>query len=352
MNTQPLARITPVQRPATPPLRRRHKAAIIVRFLLSEGAEIPLTDLPEDLQQDLTQAMGQLRYIDRDTLAEVLGEFAEELEQIGLAFPDGLAGALEALDGKLSPETAARLRREAGVRQKGDAWARLAALDPDVLLGFFERESLEVSAVLLSKLPTDKAAGLLARMPGEQARRVAFAMSRTEQVTPEAVYRIGVSLATQIDTAPPREFEKPPAKRLGEILDVSTANTRDSVLTGIEEDDADFARALRGVILTFADLRYRLKPIDAPAVVRTIGEEDMSIIIAGATAEGDVKAWEFMLSNMSKRLSDQLRNQARERTTPDEETTEGAMARVVKVIRRMQADDGLELLPIPDVRDE
>lgn len=351
MTSQPLARITPVQRPVAAPLQRRHKAAIIVRFLLSEGADIPLTDLPEDLQQSLTQAMGQLRYIDRDTLSDVLGEFASELEQIGLAFPDGLAGALETLDGKLSPETAARLRREAGVRQKGDAWARLSALDADVLMGFFERESLEVSAVLLSKLPTDKAAGILARMPGDQARRVAFAVSRTEQVTPEAVYRIGVSLATQIDQAPPKEFAKPPAKRLGEILDVSTANTRDSVLTGIEEDDAEFARALRGVILTFADLQYRLKPIDAPAVVRTIGDDDMALIISGATEENDISSWKFMLANMSKRLSDQLRSQARERTTPDTEEVETAMARVVKVIRRMQTENGLELLPIPDVKE-
>lgn len=58
MTSQPLARITPVQRPVAAPLHRRHKAAIIVRFLLSEGADIPLTDLPEDLQQSLTQAMG------------------------------------------------------------------------------------------------------------------------------------------------------------------------------------------------------------------------------------------------------------------------------------------------------
>lgn len=351
MTSQPLARITPVQRPVAAPLMRRHKAAIIVRFLLSEGADIPLTDLPEELQQDLTTAMGQLRYIDRDTLSNVLGEFASELEQVGLAFPDGLAGALETLDGRLSPETAARLRREAGVRQKGDAWARLAALDSDTLLGFFERESLEVSAVLLSKLPTDKAASLLARMPGEQARRVAFAVSRTEQVTPEAVYRIGVSLATQIDQAPPREFVKPPANRLGEILDVSNAVTRDTVLTGIDQDDADFARALRGVILTFADLRLRLKPLDAPTLARAVGDEDMTAIIAGATAEGDIAAWEFMLSNMSKRLADQLRTASRERTTPDTATTEAAMSNVIKTVRQMQAEDKLELLPIPDPED-
>ncbi|NVO22790.1 FliG C-terminal domain-containing protein [Donghicola mangrovi] len=351
MTSQPLARITPVQRPAAAPLMRRHKAAIIVRFLLSEGADIPLTDLPEELQQDLTQAMGQLRYIDRDTLADVLGEFASELEQVGLAFPDGLAGALETLDGRLSPETAARLRREAGVRQKGDAWARLAALDSDTLLGFFERESLEVSAVLLSKLPTDKAASLLARMPGDQARRVAFAVSRTEQVTPEAVYRIGVSLATQIDQAPPREFVKPPANRLGEILDISNALTRDTVLTGIDQDDADFARALRGVILTFADLRHRLKPLDAPTLVRTVGDEDITAIISGATAEGDIATWEFLLSNMSKRLSDQLRTAARERTTADTSTTEAAMSNVIRTVRQMQSEDTLELLPIPTPED-
>ena len=62
--------------PAAPvAMSRRRKAAIIVRLLLSEGAKLPLDQLPGAVQADLTTEMGAMRYIDADTLRNVVGEF-------------------------------------------------------------------------------------------------------------------------------------------------------------------------------------------------------------------------------------------------------------------------------------
>jgi len=36
------------------------KAAIVVRILLNEGADLPLEDLPEELQARLTERMGRM----------------------------------------------------------------------------------------------------------------------------------------------------------------------------------------------------------------------------------------------------------------------------------------------------
>src|SRR6056297_1898222 len=81
-------------------LDRRAKAAIVVRYLLNEGAEIALEQLPEDLQEILTHQMGAMRLVDRATVDQVIEEFTAELEAVGLSFPGSMAGALEALDGK------------------------------------------------------------------------------------------------------------------------------------------------------------------------------------------------------------------------------------------------------------
>src|SRR6056297_4330570 len=170
----PLARITPSRAsgPASARLSRRQKAAIIVRFLLNEGADISLTDLPEPLQESLTTQMGAMRYVDRDTLVAVVGEFSSELEALGLTFPHGMAGALSALDGRISPQTAARLRKEAGVRQIGDPWEQVRTAQLDDLIPMLTRESTEVAAVLLSKLDVTRAAELLSQLPGGTARRI------------------------------------------------------------------------------------------------------------------------------------------------------------------------------------
>jgi hypothetical protein len=73
-------------------LNRKAKAAIVVRLLLNNGADIPLEELPEDSQATLPQQMGNMRVVDRDTLAFVITEFTDELEGISLSFPHGIVG--------------------------------------------------------------------------------------------------------------------------------------------------------------------------------------------------------------------------------------------------------------------
>src|SRR6056297_2861278 len=217
MTQTQLARLSPPRaaRPAAARLTKAQKAAIIVRFLLNEGADVPLTDLPDALQTTLTTQMGTMRYVDRGTLADVVAEFASELEAMGLTFPRGVAGALSALDGRISPQTAMRLRTEAGVRQYGDPWDLVQGATTEALLPILEEESAEVAAVVLSKLDVARAADLLGRLPGPVARRITYAISQTGSVSPEAVDRIGLALAAQLHDVPEVAFAEGAVERVG-----------------------------------------------------------------------------------------------------------------------------------------
>ena len=208
-NSTPLAHLSaPAKAGRTAHLSRRQKAAIIVRFLLNEGADVPLADLPEPLQEQLTTQMGSMRYVDRATLADVVAEFAQELEGMGLTFPHGMAGALTALDGRISAQTAARLRKEAGVRQYGDPWELIRQAELKDLVPVIESESTEVAAVMLSKLDVARAAELLGKLPGDKARRITYAVSQTGSVSPAAVDRIGLALAAQLHDVPETAFDQ------------------------------------------------------------------------------------------------------------------------------------------------
>lgn len=325
-------------------LDRRAKAAIIVRLLLNEGAELPLEELPVDLQARLTQQMGSMGLVDRSTLDSVVAEFAEALEDVGLAFPRGIASALSALDGRISAQTAARLRKEAGVRQEGDPWQRLRGLDLKELAAIAASESTEVAAVLLSKLETARAAELLGTLPGPLARRITYAVSQTQAVTPEAVDRIGLSLASQLDNRPAPAFEDEPGARVGAILNQSTAHTRDALLTSLDETDADFAGRVRKEIFTFAHISVRVGPRDVPALVRNIDADTLVTALAGATDEQTSGVVDFLLSNMSQRMADNLRDEVSDcgRVKPRE--AEAAMNEVVGIVRRMVEMGEIELV--------
>lgn len=332
-------------------LSRRAKAAIVVRLLLNEGADIPLEELPDEAQVALTHQMGAMRTVDRDTLDAVVEEFAAELEKIGLSFPAGMAGALDALDGKISPHTAARLRKEAGVRQFGDPWGRLRELGPDRLLPVLEIESIEVAAVMLSKLPLSMAADLLGRIPGPQARKITYAVSLTNAVTPDAVDRIGLSLAAQLDAVPARAFADDPVERVGAILNSSTSLTRDDVLTGLDETDQGFANAVRKAIFTFGNIATRIAARDIPRVLREVDQDKLVIALASAEAAGFATSRDFMLENMSGRMADQLREDMESAGKIKPADGEAAMSDVVDVIRRMEQDGDL-LLIVEDDEEE
>ena len=342
-----LARIVPAQRAVLVPrtLTSREKAAVIVRYLLAEGASIPLAKLPEHIQASLTEQMGQMRLIDRQTLGAVVDEFLGELEQVGLAFPAGMEGALTIMDGHISANAASRLSRLAGASAKADPWDRLTALAVDRLLPVLQEESIEVAAVMLSKLPVPKSAELLGKLPGERARRVAYAVSQTGNVDPETVRRIGISLVSQLDALPPRAFESGPVERVGAILNVSAALTREDVLQGLQETDADFADLVRRAIFTFVHLPRRVLGRDVPKIIRLVDQPVLVTALAATVGVAELEvAAEFMLANMSQRMAQGLREEMASRGRVKEKDGEAAMAAVVMAIRQLEAAGEIVLI--------
>jgi len=127
---------------------RREKAAMVIGLMMQQGVDLRLSRLPSELQSELTELIGELRIVDRQTLSEAADEFADELDAVGLSLSGGLEGALSLLEGKISKETGRKLRLEAGVRRFSAPWDRLRALSVEDLVPIVANEGIEVAAVL------------------------------------------------------------------------------------------------------------------------------------------------------------------------------------------------------------
>jgi flagellar motor switch protein FliG len=334
---------------ASPAIRPREKAAIIVRLLLSEGAPIQLSSLPEEMQTALAQQMGQMRRVSRVTLRAVVEEFMSELDQVGLSFPGGLEGALHMMDGHLSANAASRLRRMSGSNSSVDPWERINALPFDVILPVLEEESIEVCAVVLSKLPVPRAAELLSKFPGERARHVAYAVSLTGNVDPDTVRRIGMSLAAQLDSQPLKAFDVGPGERVGAILNIATAATRDDVLKSLQETDADFAQIVKKNIFTFEHIQAKLGARDVPKVVRMVDQAALVTALTFALANRDLEASaEHILANLSQRMTQTLREEIGQRGRIRDKDAEDAMGLIVLAIRQLEGSGEIVLVQPED----
>ncbi len=351
--SQALARITPARRmmtlageaPMSRVLSARQKAAVIVRYMIAEGAKIPLSQLPEHMQQALAEQMGAMRLVDRQTLDSVVAEFLAELDSVGLAFPGGIEGALSVMDGHISQSAASRLRRKAGMNSKADPWERLMALPVPQLLPVIAEEAVEVAAVVLSKLPVAKAADMLGRLPGEKARRIAFAVSLTGNIDPDTVRRIGIAVLNQIDSQPPRAFDTGPVERVGAILNVSPAVTREDVLQGLEAEDAGFAEKVRKAIFTWIHIPARIPPRDVPKIIRMVDQAVLVTAMAFAQGKPEMEeATEFILSNISQRMAQGLREEVATRGKVKEKHGEEAMNVIIGAIRELEASGELVMV--------
>ncbi|MGB3147935.1 MAG: FliG C-terminal domain-containing protein [Paracoccaceae bacterium] len=326
------------------------KAAIIVKLLLADGASLPLTTLPEHLQAALTQEIGLMRSVDRETLEAVVEEFCSTIERIGLSFPGGLEAALAMLDGHISPNAVSRLKRLAGASTKTDPWDKIRAAEVERLLPLVAEESVEIAAVILSKIVVPRAAELLGLLPGDRARRIALAMSRTGAIDPETVRRIGLSLLGQLDTTTVSAFEGSPADRIGAILNSAPAATREDVLLALNEADQALAAQVSKTIFTFAHIPDRVWPRDVPKVLKGIDQEQLVKALGGARGDAATTA-EFLLSNMSQRLAASIREEMDGLGKVKEKDVEAAQSAVVSAIRALEATGELSLI-VPEEEEE
>lgn len=326
-------------------LTRPEKAAVIVRLLVGRGVDLKVNRLSSDHQRRLAHSLSKLSMIDRKTLMDVVHDFTEQVDSLALSFPDGLSEALTLMEPFLSEAPLQALKSE--LIDRGDPWARVARYDVDRLRPLMDSESAEVCAVLLSKMSVGKASTLLSDMAPERAEILAHAIALTEKVSPDLVDRIGTHVADLLDAEPQSAFGKPAADRVGAILNTTAKAARDTVLSGLETRNAAFASVVKRAIFSFGHIPTRVQPADVPVITREIEPETFTTALAAAMAEEPL-AVEFILENMSKRLAEQVRDDAEARGTPKPDEGNAAMSAVVAAIRTLEEAGSIVLLTPED----
>lgn len=327
-------------------LNKKQKAAVIVRLLLGHGVSLGVSKLSPDDQSKLALTIADLGNIDKRTLADVVQEFTAIIDNLALTFPQDLTETVELLEPYLAPGALGKLRATAERHDKSDPWGRVSRQPIDRLRPLLRTESAEVCAVLLSKLSVATAAELLSDLPPERSEVLAHSMALTESISPDLVDRIGLHVLAIMDAAPINAFDKAAAERVGAILNATPQEARDRMLESLESRDEPFAAEVRKSIFAFPHIPSRLESADVPLVMRKV-DGDTAVRALAAGKEGAPLAVEFLLENMSKRLAEQLRDDAEALPTPKPADGEAAMAAIIAAIRELE-DSGEITLLVPE----
>jgi len=329
-------------------LNQRQKAAIIVRLLLNDDEVAGLDRLDSTAQTLLAQEMAGMKLVDRSTRDAVITEFCDSLESVGVTFPGNLDGTLAMLGKRLSADSSDALRLTAAINGQSDPWAQICALPKDKLNALANAESVELVALMLSKLPVEAASATFLALPRDRARLVAQAMSFTSGVTPAALRRVGLVLLKAAEALPKPAIPTPATDRMGAILNFATLDIRADVLGALDERDSEFADGVRRAIFAFAHIPTRIEPRDIPKIVREVDQGTLVRALSAPT-EPEAAAAEYILSNLSQRLADTLREEREIQGQLRPKEIEDAITEVISAIRRLQEAEQITMrLPQDD----
>lgn len=329
---------------AREPLSRQQKAAVIVGVLGAEAAGPVLEQLDETSLRQFTRAMSRLKRIDAEQVRATIAEFLAELRQEGEIIHGGLATARGLLERHVAEGLLARVLDGVETPSAQNVWQRLAQVGDDALATFLDREHPQIAAVVMSKLRPEHAARILNRLEPETARDVVLGFSRAAGLDPHIVEAIGNTMSTGfLATHSNEDNTRGPADRIGAIMNYTSPMTRDHILGQIETDQPEFAEEIRRRMFTVEDIPARVPGRAVATIVRSLDQEILLKALF-ATRDSAPALGEFVLSNISSRMSDQLREELRQIASVRRKEGDRAQAEVIRMIRELVATGEIELV--------
>jgi flagellar motor switch protein FliG len=278
------------------------KAAI---FLLAMGEEFTSTffkELDEKSIKRIGMYMSQITFLPSDVLQAVMNEFLTNFDNdINLAV-SGRDFLEQVVTRTLDEETARDVFKVIGNKDANVPLSDLVYVPADSLVNLIKGEHPQTIAVILSYLPQEKAAEILALLPVEIKADVGLRIVKIGQVQDDVLRELDESIKKDLSRVGVASKKVDGVETLANILNEVDRTTEDDVLSHIESEDTDLAEKIRQKMFVFEDLlqvddrgfREILKNIDNPLLVKAL-----------KTASDEMKQKVF--NNLSERATEMLK---------------------------------------------
>jgi flagellar motor switch protein FliG len=288
--------------------------------------------------------MSGLKRIDAAQVRATIAEFLAELDQDDEVVHGGLARARGLLEEHVAEGVLMRILEDAESPSAHNVWQMLAKVSDEALADFLAREHPQTAAVVVSKFNPEHAARILNRLDLELARDVVTGLSRVTSLDPHVIEAIGDAMSRDfLATHSDADRKRNPADRVGAIMNYTSPSIRDHILDHIEAEQPEFAEEIRRKMFTIEDIPARVPRRAVAAVVRSLDQEILLKALF-VTKDSAPETGEFILSNISTRMSEQLREELGEITSVRRKEGERAQAEVIRVIRDLVARGEIELV--------
>jgi flagellar motor switch protein FliG len=297
-------------------MRRKHrhlrKAAILVASLDRDHAESLIRQMSPLQAEALRQAVDGLGEIDPLEQNEVLEEFF----RIGPLMPDKQPSGIE-LDRGLPDQLA--ISSPPGPTQSRESDSGPAAVpfrflheaSVQSLSPFLEREHPQTIAVVISNLPSDRAADILAGLPADLQIEVARRLVDLDETDPEILREVERGLESWLcEQVRSNRRRTAGLTALQNILGAASPRTKQHILANLASHDRALANKITAPpqpALSFAELEH-LNSASLTVVLHHAQVELLVLALAGAGPEFAQRVFDMFPAEEAVALRDALRN--------------------------------------------
>ena len=322
----------------TPGLR---KAAMLLIVLGEQTSAELLQQLSEEDVQKVSREVARVTAISQEQAEAVLNEFNQISTAGDYVARGGVEFARKLLTRAFNPDQARRLldRLTKALGAEASSFDAIQNADPQQLAKFIHNEHPQTIALVLSHLNTSQAAALLTSLPAGLRADVAQRMASLDQISPDIILKIAGVIGQKLKAL--GEFSRESyggVRAVAEILNrLDSASSRD-ILDNIERQDTTLAQTIRHLMFVFEDLLL-IDPLGLKEILAKVDRKVLTVALKGTSEQ----LRNQILSCMSQRGADMLREDMEALGPVKIKDVEAAQQQIIAVVRQLESEGVVSL---------
>ena len=299
-----------------------------------EAAEVFKYLSPKEVQK-LGEAIARTKTITRDRVDEVVAKFTNEVSSQSLMVTDSGDYVRAVLQRALGEDKATLLIDR--ILQGGDTSGieSLKWMDALSVAELLRSEHPQIVAAILVHLDYDHAAAVMKQLSERQRNEVMLRIATMEGIQPTALKDLNEVLFQALSGSDRvRKSSLGGIKTAAEMINLMGANVEGTVIESIRNHDPDLAQKIMDKMFVFDDL-IKLDNKGIQMVLKEVASDALIAALKGAQPELKEK----ILSNMSSRAAETLREDLESKGPMRLSEVEAQQKEILKTVRRL-SDEG------------
>ncbi len=310
----------------------REKAAMLLISLGPEKSAEIFKHLKEEEIEQLTLEIANIRTVTPDEKERVLEEFYQICLAQEYIAEGGIGYAREILEKALGTQKALDVINKLTVSLQVRPFEFVRKTDPSQLLNFIQKEHPQTIALILAYLKPQQASIVMAALPQDKQADVARRIATMDRTSPEVIKEVERILEKNLSSLVTEDFTAVGGvQAIVNILNTVDRGTEKYIMETLEIEDTDLAEEIRRRMFVFEDI-LTLDNRSIQRFLRDVDNNQLAVALKGATEE----VQKVIFSNMSKRLSEMIKEDIEFMGPVRLKDVEEAQQKIVNIIRKLE----------------